>query len=138
VEQEFNRLAQENAALSLLSQPACAEPVLPNKDDSPERASRRQDGLPPGDDTASDNESPALTETPRRPKPTTLEIPTRRALRDLAEEDESPDTPSYSSRPLPLSPRGPKFANIPLRRVARQQHSRLLKFSSKLNKFCGF
>ena len=68
-------------------------------------------------------------ETPKRPKD--LNIPSRisnsEAWRNLQYEDnrlapapnkagttsaESPETPSYSSRPLPMSPNGPQIANI--------------------------
>jgi hypothetical protein len=124
VEQEFNKLAQDNASLSHQPDFLTAEVAFPTKDDIPVR--RRQDSevSPEKEDK---NASPvALTETPRRPKPTTLDIPARRALQEeaeaqslraLQEEAQSPDTPGYASRPLPMSPRGPAFANIPLRRV---------------------
>jgi hypothetical protein len=117
VEQEFNKLAQDNASLSHQPDFITAEVAFPTKDDIPVR--RRQDSemsLEKDDKNA----SLALTETPRRPKPTTLDIPARRALQE--EEAQSPDTPSYASRPLPMSPRGPAFANIPLRRVKQTHH----------------
>ena len=127
VEQEFNKLAQENAALShqpVVAAASSSEVAFVSKDDSPaERSSRRRQdseaSLEKEDKNVSGG-SLSLTETPRRPKPTTLDIPTRRTLRGAATEEEaaeSPETPSYSSRPLPMSPRGPAFANIPLRSV---------------------
>jgi hypothetical protein len=118
VEQEFNKLAQETASLSHQPDFIAAEVAFPTKDDIPVR--RRQDSevsLEKDDRNA----SLALTETPRRPKPTTLDIPARRALQEEAAEAQSPDTPGYASRPLPMSPRGPAFANIPLRRVKQKQ-----------------
>ena len=55
-----------------------------------------------------------LTDTPRRPKPTSLDLP-RPFQHSRRQEDSSPETPpSYSSVPLPLSPRGPAIADIPL------------------------
>ena len=116
MEQEFNKLTQEAQAAAV---------TFPSKGDSADSAvnpqvhsvgGRRQDNSAGGHRREEDE----ITETPKRPKPTTLDIPTRRALCDAGndeEEAESPDTPSYSSRPLPMSPRGPKIANIPLRRV---------------------
>ena len=62
-----------------------------------------------------DAEEPApLSDTPRRPKPTSLDIPSvRKNIADV-HDDASPETPSYSSKPLPLSPKGPAIADIPL------------------------
>jgi hypothetical protein len=124
VEQEFNKLAQDNTSLSHQPDFIAAEVTCPTKDDIPVRRRQDREMSPEKDDK---NASLALTETPRRPKPTTLDIPARRALQEEAEaqslralqeeEAQSPDTPGYASRPLPMSPRGPAFANIPLRRV---------------------
>jgi hypothetical protein len=130
VEQEFNKLAQDNASLSHQPDFIAAEVAFPTKDDIPVRRRKDSEMSLEKEDK---NASLALTETPRRPKPTTLDIPARRALQEEAEaqsldiparralqeeEAQSPDTPtSYASRPLPMSPRGPAFANIPLRRV---------------------
>ena len=63
-----------------------------------------------------DEEEAVLSDTPRRPKPTTLDIPNvRKNIADAQQrEDTSPETPSYSSRPLPLSPKGPAIADIPI------------------------
>jgi hypothetical protein len=132
VEQEFNKLAQDNASLSyqpnFVAAASSSEVAFPTKDDTPaERSSRRRQdsevSLKEEDKVA----SLALTETPRRPKPTTLDIPARRALQDAAtEEAQSPDTPSYASRPLPMSPRGPAYANIPLRKVEQTLRSIIL------------
>jgi hypothetical protein len=125
VEQEFNKLAQDSASLSHQPDFIAAEVACPTKDDIPVR--RRQDSevsLEKDDRNASPL---ALTETPRRPKPTTLDIPARRALQEEAEA-QSPDTSGYASRPLPMSPRGPAFANIPLRRVKQTPHHGAILF----------
>ena len=68
--------------------------------------------------TFSPNIEEQLTETPKRPKPTTLDIPGVR--KTIADIDSSPETPSYSSRPLPLSPRCPAIADIPLNSPDKQ------------------
>ncbi len=137
VEQEFNKLAQDNTSLSHQPDFIAAEVAFPTKDDNSERSNRRRDSevsLEKEDKNASPL---ALTETPRRPKPTTLDIPARRALQEeaeaqslraLQEEAQSPETPGYASRPLPMSPRGPAFANIPLRRVKQTHHHEAIWF----------
>jgi hypothetical protein len=137
VEQEFNKLDQDTASLSHQPDFIAAEVAFPTKDDNSERSSRRQDSEV-SLEKEDKNASLALTETPRRPKPTTLDIPARRALQEEAEslralqeeaEAQSPGTPGYASRPLPMSPRGPAFANIPLRRV-KQTHYQAVLFLS--------
>ena len=65
--------------------------------------------------------SEPIAETPKRPSQ--LDIPSRGGApsrrqgsvlesNNTAEEVQSPETPSYSSRPLPLSPSGPLLAHI--------------------------
>ena len=56
-------------------------------------------------------------DTPKRPRD--LQIPNKRIADDWTQplspkKAESPETPSYSSRPLPMSPSGPQIANISL------------------------
>ena len=62
--------------------------------------------------------SEPIAETPKRPSqldiPSRGGAPTRRqgSVQLPVEEVQSPETPSYSSRPLPLSPSGPLLAHI--------------------------
>ena len=75
-----------------------------------EKLAVEEEDVPFMDDESS---SEPIVETPRRPSQ--LDIPSRGvpARRHVAEEEgQSPETPSYSSRPLPLSPSGPLLAHI--------------------------
>ena len=107
VEEEFRKLAEESdRKLSESSEPSPTSTIT----------STTNNNKPATVPFIDDEHDLELTDTPKRPKPTTLDIPgVKRSIADKREVVSSPETPSYSSRPLPSSPHGPAFTDIVLR-----------------------
>ena len=126
VEEEFRKLSEESekkAPENVVQQPSSAtEPAKPKTKGTREDIQGAVDlNCDKKSSTATTNTVPfiddeqELTDTPRRPKPTSLDLPGVKRSIGGSEEVSSPETPSYSSRPLPSSPRGPAFTDIALR-----------------------
>ena len=125
VEEEFRKLSEESekkAPENVVQQPSSVtEPAKPKTKGTRDDIQAVDLNFDKKNSTATPTTVPfiddeqELTDTPRRPKPTSLDLPGVKRSIGGSEEVSSPETPSYSSRPLPSSPRGPAFTDIALR-----------------------